>query len=118
MMEAFFSTVKSELADRFPGGREAKMALFDHLEVFYNQGRRHSTLGYMSPAAFERAATAPRRSAIGGDEGDQEGMSHPRTTRRSRLLGPPVQSSWATPVPDSPRGWYFDGAHDFLRSST
>ena len=37
---------------------EAKMALFDYVEVFYNQRRRHSTLGQISPAAFERRATA------------------------------------------------------------
>ena len=33
---------------------EAKMALFDFIEVFYNQRRRHSTLGQVSPAEFER----------------------------------------------------------------
>jgi putative transposase len=58
VMESFFSTVKSELADRFPSYGEAKMALFDYIEVFYNQRRRHSTLGQISPAAFERRATA------------------------------------------------------------
>jgi hypothetical protein len=30
------------------------MALFDYIEVFYNLRRRHSTIGYLSPAAFER----------------------------------------------------------------
>ncbi|MDP3720658.1 MAG: IS3 family transposase [Acidobacteriota bacterium] len=34
---------------------DAKMALFDFVEVFYNQQRRHSTLGQISPAAFERS---------------------------------------------------------------
>ena len=33
------------------------MALFDYIEVFYNQRRRHSTSGQISPAAFERRAT-------------------------------------------------------------
>jgi len=56
--EAFFSTVKSELADRFGSYREATMELFDYLEVYYNQRRRHSTLGQISPAAFERRAAA------------------------------------------------------------
>jgi transposase InsO family protein len=56
VMEAFFSSLKSELADRFPSCGEAKMELFDYIEVFYNQRRRHSTLGYISPALFERRA--------------------------------------------------------------
>ena len=54
VMEAFFSTVKTELADRFDSSGEAKMQLFDYLEVFYNQRRRHSTIGYVSPGVFER----------------------------------------------------------------
>ena len=56
VMESFFSTVKSELADRFHTYGDAKMELFDYIEVFYNQRRRHSTLGQISPAAFERRA--------------------------------------------------------------
>ena len=58
VMESFFSTVKSELADCFDSFGEAKMAVFDYIEVFYNQRRRHSTLGQISPAAFERRTTA------------------------------------------------------------
>ena len=57
VMESFFSTVTSELRDRFDSCGEAKMELFDYIEVFYNQRRRHSTLGQISPAAFERRAT-------------------------------------------------------------
>lgn len=57
VMESFFSTVKSELADQFASNGEAKMELFDYIEVFYNQRRRHSTLGQISPAAFERRHT-------------------------------------------------------------
>ena len=56
-MGSFFSSVKSEVADRFDSCGEAKMELFDYIEVFYNQRRRHSTLGQISPAAFERRAT-------------------------------------------------------------
>jgi len=52
--ESFFSTVKSEEGDRFHSYAHAKEALFDYIEVFYNQRRRHSTLGQISPAAFER----------------------------------------------------------------
>ncbi len=64
VMESFFSTVKSELGEHFESCGEAKRQLFDYLEVFYNQRRRHSTLGQMSPAAYERQATSrpiPRR---------------------------------------------------------
>ena len=56
VMESFFATVKSEEAERFDSHGEAKMALFDFIEVFYNQQRRHSTLGQISPAEFERRA--------------------------------------------------------------
>jgi transposase InsO family protein len=58
VIESFFSTVKSELADRFASFGDGKMELFDYIEVFYNQRRRHSTLGQVSPSAFERRATA------------------------------------------------------------
>lgn len=58
VMESFFATVKKEEAERFPSYNDARMALFDYIEVFYNQRRRHSTLGQISPAAFERLAAA------------------------------------------------------------
>jgi transposase InsO family protein len=54
VMEALFSSVKSETADRFESCGDAKMELFDYIEVFYHQRRRHSTPGQISPAAFER----------------------------------------------------------------
>jgi putative transposase len=56
VMESWFSTVKSEEGERFESYAHAKEALFDYIEVFYNQRRRHSTLGQISPAAFERRA--------------------------------------------------------------
>jgi transposase InsO family protein len=58
VMESFFATVKKEEADRFLSYSDAKMALFDYIEVFYNHRRRHSTLGQISPARFEREAAA------------------------------------------------------------
>jgi transposase len=51
--ESFFSTLKSELGEHFDSHDHAKMELFDYIEVFYNQRRRHSTLGQISPATFE-----------------------------------------------------------------
>ncbi len=56
VMESWFSTVKSEESERFDSYAHAKEALFDYIEVFYNQRRRHSTLGQISPAEFERRA--------------------------------------------------------------
>ena len=58
VVESFFATVKTELADRFATYGDAKMALFEYIEVFYNHRRRHSTLGQISPAAFERRAAS------------------------------------------------------------
>jgi putative transposase len=53
-MESWNSTLKAELGERFQSCAEAKDQLFDYIEVFYNQQRRHSTLGYVSPAEYER----------------------------------------------------------------
>ncbi len=58
VMESFFSTVKAELGEHFESYGLAKAELFDYIEVFYNQQRRHSTLGQVSPAAFERRTAA------------------------------------------------------------
>ncbi len=57
VMEAFFSTLKSEVGERFASHGDAKAELFDYIEVFYNQQRRHSSAGRMSPAAYERKMT-------------------------------------------------------------
>ncbi len=53
-MESWFSTLKSELGERFDTYGRAKEQLFDYIEVFYNQQRRHSALAYASPAEHER----------------------------------------------------------------
>lgn len=55
-MESWNSTLKSELGERFDSPADAKVKLFDYIEVFYNQTRMHSSLDYASPAEFERAA--------------------------------------------------------------
>ena len=60
MAESFFATLECELIDRrsLRTRAEAKMALFDFIEGWYNPHRRHSALGYPSPNDFERAASA------------------------------------------------------------
>jgi transposase InsO family protein len=55
-MESWNSTLKTELGERFESCGAAKEQLFDYIEVFYNRQRRHSTLGYVSPAEHERTA--------------------------------------------------------------
>ena len=37
--------------------RDAQLAVFDYIETFYNSRRRHSSLGYLSPVAFEKQHT-------------------------------------------------------------
>jgi len=59
-MESWFSTFKSELGERFDSYAHAKEQAFDYIEVFYNQQRRHSSLGYVSPADFERGGNPVR----------------------------------------------------------
>ncbi|MEK7283146.1 MAG: IS3 family transposase, partial [Acidobacteriota bacterium] len=53
---SFFATLECELLDRrrFRTQAEARMAVFDFIEGFYNPSRRHSALGYDSPSEFER----------------------------------------------------------------
>lgn len=57
MQESFWGTLKTECADRpFPSRAAARQALFEYIELWYNRQRRHSALGYLSPAQFERLA--------------------------------------------------------------
>ncbi len=62
MAESCFATLKAELIDRQTGPtrRAARQAIFEWIEVFYNRQRRHSSLGYLSPMAFEEGMTLER----------------------------------------------------------
>jgi putative transposase len=53
--ESFHASIKKELLHRhsWPTKAEARTAVFDYIETFYNQRRRHSTLGYIAPALYE-----------------------------------------------------------------
>jgi putative transposase len=57
-MESFFSSLKTERISRrtYRSRDEAKADVFDYIECFYNPKRRHSTIGYLSPVAFEMQA--------------------------------------------------------------
>lgn len=58
-MESFFATLKKELVDRrhYRNRAAARRDIFAYIEGFYNRRRRHSTLGYVSPIAFENSHT-------------------------------------------------------------
>jgi putative transposase len=80
MAESFFATLERELLSRrrFKSQAEAKMAVFEWIEGWYNPHRRHSALGYRSPVKYESA--------------------HQQATRmfRNPELLPPAASDWAT----------------------
>lgn len=57
VVESFFATLKTELCAKghpFSTRQEARTAIFEYVEGFYNRTRRHSTLGYLSPVEFEQ----------------------------------------------------------------
>jgi len=58
-MESFWSTLKTEWLhhQHFQSHHQARLALFDYIETFYNPKRLHSALGYQSPVDFERITT-------------------------------------------------------------
>lgn len=60
VVESFFETIKRELVEGvvYHTREEARRAIFEYVEVYYNRKRRHSTLGYLTPAEAERQATA------------------------------------------------------------
>jgi putative transposase len=60
LAETFFATLKKELINRrsWPTRHGLQTAVFDYIEGFYNRRRRHSTLGYLSPAQYEEITTS------------------------------------------------------------
>lgn len=58
VMESFYHTLKGELIYpmKLMTAQQASNAIFGYIELFYNRQRRHSTLGYLSPMAYEDAA--------------------------------------------------------------
>ena len=56
-MESFFASLKKELIhhEDYQSRAEARASIFEYIELFYNPKRRHSSLGYLSPAEYEQA---------------------------------------------------------------
>ncbi len=61
--ESFFATLKKELIHRrfWPQRAELRTEVFDFIETFYNRRRRHSSLGFLSPAQFEKISLTPNQ---------------------------------------------------------
>ena len=59
-MESFFHSLKTELVMHcdYKSRDQARASLFDYMEVFYNRQRRHSTISYVAPLAFEELTSA------------------------------------------------------------
>ncbi len=76
MCESFFATLECELIDRttFRTHAEARMAIFEFIEGWYNPRRLHSALGYLSPVEYERIAVQTNRS-LGDDETTNSGAT-------------------------------------------
>jgi putative transposase len=59
MMESFFGSLKTEwITTGYATEEEARMEVFKYIEMFYNPTRRHSALGYLSSAEYERRHAA------------------------------------------------------------
>ena len=70
LCESFFATLECELLERVTlrTPAEARTAVFDFIEGWYNPTRRHSALDYVSPIAFERQAAPPPPAGAGRPE--------------------------------------------------
>jgi putative transposase len=97
MAESFFATLECELLDRrpFTTQPEARSAVFEFIEGFYNPRRRHSSLGYLSPVEFERhhqelpaSPSALHPAAVLGSVKDK-----PSRARKCASLTDPVRAA-------------------------
>ena len=77
LCESFFATLECELLDRhrFRTQVEARLAVFDFIEGWYNPRRRHSALDYRSPVIFERSKERDDRPVTSGATIDQRGAT-------------------------------------------
>ena len=111
LCESFFATLKCELIERstFRTRAEARVAVFDFAEAFYNRKRRHSSLGYISPGAFERAHdqdvarhhSAAARSGLSSDRARPDRLWPVGTSARCER-SQPGQPRGQSRLPDRP----------------
>jgi putative transposase len=69
--ETLFGTIKTELIylNRYETRGEARQAIFEYVEVFYNRLRRHANLGYLTPKEFKRRYFLEKQRKVGGRQG-------------------------------------------------
>src|SRR5208283_1120497 len=79
MAESFFATLECELLERrsFKTQAEARMAVFDFIEGWYNPHRRHSALGYQSPIDYELCFANDANKSLRGAAADPKPLSFP-----------------------------------------
>jgi hypothetical protein len=87
-MESWFGTFKTEVGEIFESPADAKRRAFSYIEPFYNQRRRHSTLGYRSPAEFERRWHQQRTSSTAIHSRSPDCQSPPWTRLGTGSGGP------------------------------
>ena len=63
--ESFFKTMKTEMVyhENFDTIAQARLAIFEYIEIWYNRNRRHSTLGYLTPLEFEKLLNDAKKAA-------------------------------------------------------
>jgi len=101
MCESFFATLECELLDRvrFANRDQAELAVFDFIEGFYNTRRRHSAIGNLAPAIFERNA----QSSEGPTPPPRSSPSRGRKKGQTLLLTAPLSQPSTSHVPSNPR---------------
>ena len=113
MCESFFATLECELLDRrrFKTQIEARMAIFEFIEGWYNPHRRHSALDYLSPIDYERAYGAQLNFPCGDQQLPKESAPPPAASGKiedgqglisiNKIGGPLNQSPSPTPSTES-----------------
>ena len=91
-MESFFHTLKTELVMHcdYKTRDDARVSLFDYMEVFYNRQRRHSSISYEAPLPFE-AMKSPNYRVHGTWVGSNSTI---RSVSRGQVPGSAVQPDW------------------------
>ena len=95
-MESFFHSLKTECVgfEDYRSRDEARVSLFDYIELFYNRKRRHSSLGYRSPAAFEMNDCPLIKVSVLLGEDHRFSLRKVRFSRLPVSVRPPGPAGW------------------------